>query len=633
MDTGTEWDVRLNKLRAWLRGQSDTPTIGIYFGDKAATAVWLDEHDGRYHWLGSACVFYTDVVVSGKIVDKEKLAQTLRQMMQTLGLSQANAITCVPDDAVMQTLIDLPADLSDEDIEAQILVDAERYIGRNIQDVYFDFQVLERSSVATQITLTVAHQNSIHDCCEVLAMAGIETVAVNVHASCLARMMAKMTAQASALVEITDHDIGCYITHHGVLLYQQNEPIHTLTNLGNQPLDEPSELDQFSQFTHDVDTPKNWFNQSPLKMDFDDLPDRLSKTNASIQNDFVQPLQDNFIQKTPNISTKSQTNDYHIRFDDWADEMAADELSFGEASENEPHIKSSDRSELEVDQMTTKILSLIKNCQAQTVLPIERLYISGTTWTKASQLADALQAKLDILCMPMHPKYTVNHPIEDNDMAQAPMLTAAMALALTRSEGINLLPWREERRSQADAKFRQIFVSVVGLAVLVMMLIFGAIYYRLNQQQAINDEIKARISTLDDKIHQIQQLKVQQDNAQKHSEALNALSDDRQVVYRWQQLSSLIPEGVYLDEMSQAADMLSLIGKAVSSQSVSALAHRLELSGLYTDVLVVSLQQADQAMSFTLTATQLPLDAKDMIQPVSLTNQDENTDVNERGNE
>lgn len=625
--------MRLNKLRAWLRGQSDTPTIGIYFGEKAATAVWLDEHDGRYHWLGSACVLYTDVVVSGKIVDKEKLAQTLRQMMQTLGLSQANAITCVPDDAVMQTLIDLPADLSDEDIEAQILVDAERYIGRNIQDVYFDFQVLKRSSVATQITLTVAHQNSIHDCCEVLAMAGIETVAVDVHTPCLARMMAKVTAQVSALVEITDHDISCYITHHGVLLYQQNEPIHTLTNLGNQPSDEQSELDQFSQFTHDVDTPKNWANQSPLKTNFDDLTDRLSQTNASIQNDFMQPLQDNFIQKTPDIAIKAQTDNYHIRFDDWVDDMAADELSFGEASANDPHIKSSDWSELAVDQMTTKILSLIKNCQTQTVLPIERLYISGTTWTKASQLADALQAKLDILCMPMHPKYTVNHAIEDNDMEQAPMLTAAVALALTRSEGINLLPWREERRSQADAKFRQIFVSVVGLAVLVIMLIFGVIYYRLNQQQAINDEIKARISTLDDKIHQMQQLKVQLDTIQKHSEALNALSEDRQVAYRWQQLSNLIPEGVYLDEMSQAADMLSLTGKAVSTQSVSAFAHRLELSGLYTDVLVVSLQQADQAMSFTLTATQLPLDAKDMIQPVNLTNHDENTDVNERGNE
>ncbi|OAV23023.1 Type IV pilus biogenesis protein PilN [Moraxella catarrhalis] len=625
--------MRLNKLRAWLRGQSDTPTIGIYFGEKAATAVWLDEHGGRYHWLGSACVLYTDVVVSGKIVDKEKLAQTLRQMMQTLGLSHANAITCVPDDAVMQTLIDLPADLSDEDIEAQILVDAERYIGRNIQDVYFDFQVLKRSPVATQITLTVAHQNSIHDCCEVLAMAGIETVAVDVHTPCLARMMAKVTAQVSALVEITDHDISCYITHRGVLLYQQNEPIHTLTNHGNQPSNDQSELDQFSQFTHDVDTPKNWANQSPLKTNFDDLTDRLSQTHASIQNDFIQPLQDNFIQKTPDIATKAQTDNYHIRFDDWVDDMAADELSFGEVLANTPHIKSSDRSELEVDQMTTKILSLIKNCQTQTVLPIERLYISGTTWTKASQLADALQAKLDILCMPMHPKYTVNHAIEDNDMEQAPMLTAAVALALTRSEGINLLPWREERRSQADAKFRQIFASVVGLTVLVMMLIFGVIYYRLNQQQAINDEIKARISTLDDKIHQMQQLKVQLDTAQKHSEALNALSEDRQVAYRWQQLSNLIPEGVYLDEMSQAADMLSLTGKAVSTQSVSAFAHRLELSGLYTDVLVVSLQQADQAMSFTLTATQLPLDAKDMIQPANITNYDENTDVSERGNE
>ena len=49
--------MRLNKLRAWLRGQSDTPTIGIYFGEKAATAVWLDEHDGRAitGWVRHVC--------------------------------------------------------------------------------------------------------------------------------------------------------------------------------------------------------------------------------------------------------------------------------------------------------------------------------------------------------------------------------------------------------------------------------------------------------------------------------------------------------------------------------------------------------------------------------------------------
>ena len=58
--------------------------------------------------------------------------------------------------------------------------------------------------------------------------------------------------------------------------------------------------------------------------------------------------------KTPDIAIKAQTGDYHIRFDDWVDDMAADELSFGEASANTPHIKSSDRSELEVDQMATK---------------------------------------------------------------------------------------------------------------------------------------------------------------------------------------------------------------------------------------------------------------------------------------
>lgn len=630
--------MRVNKLRAWLGGQPDIPIIGVHFGDAAVTAVWLDEHEGRYHWLGSACVLCTDAVVSGEIVDKSKLAEALLQVMQMLGLSEATAITCVPDEAVMQTVIELPADLSDDDIEAHILIDAERYIGRNIQDVYFDFQVLERSQTATQIILTVAHQNSVHDRCEVLAMAGIETSAVDVYTSCLVRMMAKMTDQVSALVEITDHDISCHITQDGKLIYQQNEPIHTFANLSDQPSHERTETHEFFKFADDLKIRKDSSDELPSKaaLDFENLADRLPEVNLSAQNHLRQLIQEDLPQKkTLDTPKNAQTDNYHIRFDDWVDEVAADRESFGAEPPNEPPAKPSDQPELAIDQLTQKIVALIEDCQAQTALPIERLYLSGMTLAKVSQLAHALQAKLDISCLPMHPKYAVDHPIKDDDMQLAPMLTTALALALTRSQGVNLLPWREERRSQADAKFRQMFVSVVGLAVLGVVLIFGAIYYQLNQQQAINDEIKSRISTLDDKIDEIQQLKEQLDGAQKHSEALNALSADRQVVYRWQQLSTLIPEGVYLDEMKQSADVLSLTGKAVSAQAVSALAHRLELSGLYTDVLVVSLQQSGRVMSFTLTATQLPLDAKDMIQPVAEIpiDQIKNADTGENGYE
>lgn len=630
--------MRVNKLRAWLGGQPDIPIIGVHFGDAAVTAVWLDEHEGRYHWLGSACVLCTDAVVSGEIVDKSKLAEALLQVMQTLGLSEATAITCVPDEAVMQTVIELPADLSDDDIEAHILIDAERYIGRNIQDVYFDFQVLERSQAATQIILTVAHQNSVHDRCEVLAMAGIETSAVDVYTSCLVRMMAKMTDQVSALVEIADHDIICHVTQDGKLVYQQNELIHTFANLSDQPSNERTEVHEFFKFADDLKIRKDSSDELPSKapLVFEDLADRLPEANLSAQNDLLQLTQEDLPQKkTLDTPKNAQTDNYHIRFDDWVDEVAADRESFGAEPPNEPPAKPSDQPELAIDQLTQKIVALIEDYQAQTALPIERLYLSGMTLAKASQLAHALQMKLDISCLPMHPKYAVDHPIKDDDAQLVPMLTTALALALTRSQGVNLLPWREERRSQADAKFRQMFVSVVGLAVLGVVLIFGAIYYQLNQQQAINDEIQSRISTLDDKIDEMQQLKEQLDGAQKHSEALNALSEDRQVVYRWQQLSTLIPEGVYLDEMKQSADVLSLTGKAVSAQAVSALAHRLELSGLYTDVLVVSLQQSGRVMSFTLTATQLPLDAKDMIQPVAEIpiDQIKNADMGENGYE
>ncbi|MBN6743371.1 hypothetical protein JKG47_23520, partial [Acidithiobacillus sp. MC6.1] len=84
--------------------------------------------------------------------------------------------------------------------------------------------------------------------------------------------------------------------------------------------------------------------------------------------------------KTLDTPKNAQTDNYHIRFDDWVDEVDADDrASFDLEPPNEPSAKPSDQPELAIDQLTQKIVALIEDCQAQTALPIERLYLSVMT--------------------------------------------------------------------------------------------------------------------------------------------------------------------------------------------------------------------------------------------------------------
>lgn len=135
---------------------------------------------------------------------------------------------------------------------------------------------------------------------------------------------------------------------------------------------------------------------------------------------------------------------------------------------------------------------------------------------------------------------------------------------------INLLPHREEKRTQRkNAFFALLAVSAVVGSILVL-LVGGVIANRISGQNERNNFIKAENLKLDEKIKEISTLKQEIEALKARQQAVEDLQGDRnQPVYLMNELVKQTPEGVYLRAFKQDGQRIILNGYAQSNERVS----------------------------------------------------------------
>ena len=145
---------------------------------------------------------------------------------------------------------------------------------------------------------------------------------------------------------------------------------------------------------------------------------------------------------------------------------------------------------------------------------------------------------------------------------------------------INLLPWRAERRKQRQKEF----VTMLGLSVAAGLLISFLIvmYYsgQIEGQKDRNQYLRDQIAAVDAQIKEIEALDKKKANLLARKQVIEELQASRsQMVHLFDQLVRTIPEGVRLNSIKQAGQMLTLEGSAQSNARVSSYMRNLEESG------------------------------------------------------
>lgn len=144
---------------------------------------------------------------------------------------------------------------------------------------------------------------------------------------------------------------------------------------------------------------------------------------------------------------------------------------------------------------------------------------------------------------------------------------------------INLLPWRAAQRKERQKNFAIAALVAFLLGGLVMWLVNTIIQGEIDHQNARNQRLQQEIAILDTQIREIRDLRLRKERLLARMAAIDDLQRARpEVVYLFDQILAITPDGVYLTEFIQNGRNLLFRGVAESSTRVSAMMRNIAAS-------------------------------------------------------
>jgi type IV pilus assembly protein PilN len=174
---------------------------------------------------------------------------------------------------------------------------------------------------------------------------------------------------------------------------------------------------------------------------------------------------------------------------------------------------------------------------------------------------------------------------------------------------INLLPWREELRAQKRTEY----LATLGICAVIAAAVWFGIHLYFNelikQQERRNSFLNEQIAFLDKKIEEIKRLEKEKESLIARMKAIETLQTSRPIiVHLFDELVSTLPEGVYLKEVSQKDDAVTIKGIAQSNARVSNYMRNVESSEWVTDpklsIIQSKTEDGRRIADFTLTLKQ-----------------------------
>jgi type IV pilus assembly protein PilN len=135
---------------------------------------------------------------------------------------------------------------------------------------------------------------------------------------------------------------------------------------------------------------------------------------------------------------------------------------------------------------------------------------------------------------------------------------------------INLMPHREALKETRKKAFFMHLLLTTLLAAALMLLAWQFINTKITAQKARNSYISDKTKILDEEIKQIATLQAEIDALKARQKAVEDLQSDRNLpVYVFQELTSFVPEGVYLKAIKQDAKRVVITGLAQTQEKIS----------------------------------------------------------------
>ncbi|GAP74690.1 type IV pilus biogenesis protein PilN [Pseudoalteromonas sp. SW0106-04] len=146
---------------------------------------------------------------------------------------------------------------------------------------------------------------------------------------------------------------------------------------------------------------------------------------------------------------------------------------------------------------------------------------------------------------------------------------------------INLLPWREAARKEAQQRFLTILV-VVLVAAFASMFALSSFYSALKEGQNVRNNFLSReIQILDRRIAEIRELDKKKESLQQRMRLIEELQSNRNLGTQiMDEVAKIVPSGVYFMTLERRGDAIQVTGKSESNNRLSTMIRQVESSYL-----------------------------------------------------
>ena len=170
------------------------PSKGLVGVDISSTTVKLLElsvKNGRY-WVESYALLPLpeNSVVEKSILNSEAVGDALERVVNLSNPRSTNVAIAVPTSMVINKIIEMEADMTDEEREVQIRMDAEQYIPFPLDEVSLDFEILPdrlANPNRVNVLLVATRTENVDTRVEVLELAGLVAKVADVESYAMER--------------------------------------------------------------------------------------------------------------------------------------------------------------------------------------------------------------------------------------------------------------------------------------------------------------------------------------------------------------------------------------------------------------------------------------------------------------
>ena len=200
------------------------PMLGMDISSSAVKLIELSKTGDRFKVEAYRVLpLPPNTIVDKNIADLDALSETIAAVVKRSGSKLTDIVAAVSSSSVITKEIELPAGLTELQMEMQIEVEADQYIPYPMEEVAFDFDVLgevENNPDLVRVLLAACRQENVEHRRQALEMAGFNPKVIDVESFAVERAYKLIEGQ---LDEVSDQvvaiaDIGASVFSFTVLV-------------------------------------------------------------------------------------------------------------------------------------------------------------------------------------------------------------------------------------------------------------------------------------------------------------------------------------------------------------------------------------------------------------------------------